>query len=81
MKTRTITISVEKDTEERFRRLAGSTYGKRKGYLGKAVTEAMKEWEKSRTETDTVVKSVKLLETGISMGKLKFRSREELHDR
>lgn len=80
MKTRTITISVEKEVEERFRRLAGATYGKRKGYLGKAVTEAMKE-KISRMETSTVAKSVKLLENGIAMGKLKFKSREELHER
>ncbi len=80
MKTRIITISVESETEERFRKLAGSAYGNRKGYLGKAVTEAMKE-KIGRMETGTVAKSLKLLENGITMGKLKFKSREELHER
>lgn len=81
MKTKTITISVQEDVEERFRRLAGATYGKHKGYLGKAVTEAMSTWVERKGGSDVVAKSLKLLETGIKMGKFKFKSRDELHER
>jgi len=81
MKTKTITISVQEDVEERFRRLAGSMYGKHKGYLGKAVTEAMSTWVERKGGSDVVAKSLKLLETGIKMGKFKFKSRDELHER
>lgn len=81
MKTKTITISVKEDVEERFRKLAGATYGKHKGYLGKAVTDAMTTWVERKGESDVVAKSLKLLETGIKMGKFKFKSRDELHER
>ena len=81
MRTKTITVSVQEDVEERFRRLAGATYGKHKGYLGKAVTEAMSTWVERKGESDVVAKSLKLLETGIKMGKFKFKSRDELHER
>lgn len=81
MQTKTITISVKRDVEERFRKLAGATYGKHKGYLGKAVTDAMTTWVERKGESDVVAKSLKLLETGIKMGKFKFKSRDELHER
>ncbi len=77
--TKTITISVDEDTEKSFREAASRRYGRRKGYLGKAITEAMKEWsEKSKESAD--VKFLELLEKGIKMKKWKF-NREELHDR
>ncbi len=77
--TRTITVSVDEEVEKSFREAAGRRYGKRKGYLGKAITEAMKEWsEKSRESAE--VKFLDLLEKGARMKKWKF-NREELHDR
>lgn len=78
MQTKTITVSVKRDVEERFRRLAGATYGKHKGYLGKAVTEAMKEWERKKMATDVNVRALKMLETGIKMKKWKF-NRDEIY--
>ena len=78
MQTKTITISVKRDVEERFRKLAGATYGKHKGYLGKAVTEAMDTWLEKKEKTDNIAKSLKLLETGIKMKKWKF-NREEIY--
>jgi predicted transcriptional regulator len=80
MKTKTITINVEEDVEERFRKLASVIYGKKKGYLGKALTEAMKEWEKKKVETNHVTKAMLLLEKGVKMKKWKF-DRDELHER
>ncbi len=78
MKTKTITISVQRDVEERFRRLAGTAYGRHKGYLGKAVTEAMQEWERKKMETDVNVRALEMLKKGFKMGKWKF-NREELY--
>ncbi len=76
MKTRIITVSVQEDVEERFRKLASVTYGKHKGYLGKAITEAMKEWEIKKRSTDVNVKALEMLETGIKMKKWKFDRNE-----
>lgn len=81
MKTKTITVSVQEDVEERFRRLAGATYGKHKGYLGKAITEAMMEWEKKKLSTDVNARALETLRKGFKMGKITWKSRDELHER
>lgn len=80
MRTKTITVNVREDIEKKFRKIASAIYGKRKGYLGKAITEAMLEWERRKIETDYVAKAVALLEKGIKMEKWKF-NRDELHER
>lgn len=78
MATKTITVNVEKDVEESFRKLAGAAYGKRKGYLGKAITEAMKEWERKKAQVDVNARALELLGTGVKMKKWKF-NREEIY--
>ena len=77
--TKTITVNVEEEVENEFRKQASRRYGKRKGYLGRALTEAMREWSK-KAEDDVVAESLKLLESGIKMKKWKF-NREELYER
>ena len=75
----TITVNVKDDVEKRFRKMAGSRYGKRKGYLGEAVTAAMETWIKS--ESNNVKKAIELLEKGHNGGGLLYKSRDELHER
>jgi hypothetical protein len=77
--TETMTVNVEKDIASEFRKQAGLKYGKKKGYLGKAITEAMKEWSKKSDES-LEKQFLDLLETGIKMKKWKF-NRDELHER
>lgn len=81
MRTKTITVSIQEDVEERFRKLAGVTYGKHKGYLGKAITEAMKEWEKKQIKTDVNARALEKLRRGFKMGKITWKRRDELHER
>ena len=81
MKTKIITISVDEKTEEEFRKVAGAVYGKKKGYLGKAITEAMDEWEKRKKSTDVTARALAMLEKGFDMGKITYKSRDELHER
>ena len=81
MKTKTITVSVDEETEERFRKVAGAVYGKRKGYLGKAITEAMDGWEKREQGSDVNARAIATLEKGFDMGGLKTRNRDEWHER
>lgn len=81
MQTKTITISVKKDVEERFRKIAGSTYGKHKGYLGKAVTEAMTTWVEKKERSDVNARALEMLRKGFKMGKITWKSRDELHER
>ena len=77
--SKTITVKVDEDIEKTFREAASRRYGKRKGYLGKAITEAMKEWSE-KGEKSEESKFRELLEKGVKMKKWKF-NREELHDR
>ena len=45
-----ITINVDDEVEAEFRKKSAEIYGFKKGYLGDAITEAMKKWleEKKR---------------------------------
>ena len=74
----TITINVSDNVEQSFRKKAYQLYGKKKGTLGKAVTEAIQEWSKKQEHFD---RCMELLKSGIDMGKLKYKNRQELHGR
>ena len=77
----TMTINVDNDVEQQFRAIAQKIYSKKKGYLGNAVTSAMKKWIDEMTQKQISERELKLLENGFDMGKFKFRSREELYER
>ncbi len=77
----TMTISIDNDVEQQFRALAQKIYSKKKGYLGNAVTLAMKKWIDEMTQKQISERELKLLENGFEMGKFKFKSREELYER
>ena len=81
MTKKTITVNVRADVEKRFRRVAAARHGKKKGHLGRAVTEAMQRWAEEAERTDDVARTMKLLDEGLDLGGLKYKSREELHDR
>lgn len=74
----TITLSIDDDEEEQFRKTVRQRYGNKKGSLGKAATEAFKEWRKKQEHFNT---TMQLLENGVSGGKVMYEDREELHDR
>lgn len=79
--SKTITVSVRADVEERFRRVAASRHGKKKGYIGKALTEAMARWVEEEEGRDDVAQTLRLLEDGVDLGGMKYSRREELHER
>ena len=76
----TITINVNDDVEKMFRDIACATYGKKKGSLGKAVTEAMRSWIDEVRQKEIAKNELKLLDTGFSMGRISV-TREEVHER
>ena len=76
---KTMTVNVETEIESEFRRRAIQKYGMKKGYLGKALTEAMKEWAHKKN-ADIEMEALKLLKEGIKMRKWKF-DRGELYER
>lgn len=81
MATRTITVSVNAEVEQKFRRTAKAVHGKKKGHLGKALTDAMEKWTKEKEETDTTASVLSILDQGLNLGGVKYRYRDELHDR
>ena len=81
MATKTITVSVDADVEQKFRRTARAIHGKKKGYLGKALTDAMENWTRERELRDTVAATLRMLDEGLDLGGLKYKNRDELHDR
>lgn len=76
----TITLNVKDAAEEKFRRTAQLKFGGGKGSLGKAASTALEQWA-DREAKGNEAKFLELLEKGFEMGKLKYKSREELHER
>ena len=74
----TLTVNVDAGTEDRFREQVARVYGRRKGALGKALTEAMESWVAQNT---SVHRCMELLEKGVHLGGLTYKKRDELHDR
>ncbi len=81
MATKTITVSINAEVEQKFRRTAKAVHGKKKGYLGKALTEAMEKWTEEKQETDAVAATLSLLDRGMDLGGVKYKHRDELHER
>jgi len=77
----TITISVDNDTEKRFREAAKKKLGERKGYLGKATTEALDLWIRKQTQEEIARDALALLEKGHHPGKHLYKERKDLYDR
>ena len=73
----TITVNVSDDVEKKFRMRAAQLYGKKKGSLGRALTEAMDMW----TKKECLERSMTLLKQGLNTGKILYKKREELYDR
>ena len=73
----TITININEELAEEFRKKAEEIYGKRKGYLAKAVSEAFKEWLSK--EDDLVKDALAIIEKGIKLPDWKYQKRSELY--
>ncbi len=73
-----MTITIDAKTEEIFRRQAAARFGTKKGAIGKAIDEAMKEWA---VRHDTETKCLELLRKSVKRGGLGYTKREELYDR
>ena len=77
----TITINIDDDTEKRFRKAAKKKLGERKGYLGKATTEALECWILKQTQDEIARDALALLETGYHIGGHGYVERKDLYDR
>lgn len=76
-----LTMSFEKEDEERIRRLAKEKYGGRKGSLSRVVNEGMSHLEEESRKERARQSLLRKLEKGFDMGKILYRNRAELHER
>jgi len=77
----TITICIDDETERRFRQVARETLGEKKGYLGKATTEAIECWIRGREQEAIAETALDLLKKERHLGKHLYRTRQDIHDR
>jgi len=77
----TITLSIDDETERRFRSTARKVIGERKGYLGEAATDAMKLWIHEKTQEAIAKDALELIRKTYRFGEMKYSSRKDLYDR
>jgi ABC-type uncharacterized transport system ATPase subunit len=77
----TITINVDRNLSKKFRKLAAIRYGKRKGYLGKAIDNAIRNWMTKQESEDVDISAIEELRKGYYLGGIKYKSKGELHER
>ncbi|OGY44623.1 MAG: hypothetical protein A2729_03515 [Candidatus Buchananbacteria bacterium RIFCSPHIGHO2_01_FULL_39_14] len=77
----TITISVDNEIEQQFRKYAQEIYEGKKGFLGDAITQAMKEWLEQKKQQNLAEQAITQWKKGHKLGKLLYTKREELYGR
>lgn len=80
-KTRTITISVDEETDKKLRHYAINKYGKKKGVIKKVIKEAMDSLIKEDEQARIQKEAIKLLEKGIKTRNSWKFNRAELYER
>lgn len=77
----TITITVEDEVEEEFRKIVEEK-GKKKGDLGKAITEAMRKWAEEKKQKEIAERMLKRGKDGLYRLPKNWKfNREEIYDR
>ena len=76
----TITINMQTEVLKKLRRLAVAEKQK-KGFLGKVISEATKEYIKEKEQEEIRKRMLEKLNRGYHMGRILIKNREELYDR
>ncbi len=77
----TVTINIDSAIESRFRDYVYKEYGKSKGVLGKAVSQAIEKWLEERKQEKLGQEAISLMKKGFKMGAIRVKSRDELYGR
>ncbi len=77
----TITVNIKDEVEKEFREVAGIAHGSERGYLEKAITDAIQKWIYEKKQEKVAERELKLLEKGFNFGKKLYKTRDELHER
>lgn len=77
----TITVNVNDEAEKKFRKTVKENFGKNKGTLGKALTQAIEMWIKQYSHEEIGKRQIALMKKGFELGGFTVSSRDELHER
>ena len=77
----TITVNVKDETEKKFRETVKENFGKAKGTLGKALTEAIEIWTMQHSHEEIGKRQIALMRKGFDLGGFAVSSRDEIHER
>lgn len=77
----TFTVNIKDEVEKEFKAVASIVHGGEKGYLEKAVVDAMQRWIEEKRQEKIAERELKLLEKGFNFGKKLYKTRDELHER
>lgn len=75
-----ITISIDDETERRFREVAKRVIGEKKGYLRQAVSEALHLWLEKKDQEKIAQDALELISEGHDLGAWKFSKRRDLYE-
>jgi hypothetical protein len=76
-----ITICIDDATEQRFREVAKNILGGKKGYMGRAATDAIALWIRDKEQELIAQQGLALLEKEYHLGKSGNHSREDIYNR
>ena len=75
----TITINIETEVLKKLRELA-SAEKQKKGFLGKVISEATKEYLKEKEQDEIARRQLEKMEKGYKMGKILIKNRDDIYD-
>ncbi len=76
-----VTMSIKDEVNSRFKEYVYKKYGKEKGVLGKALTEAMTRWLEEEEQEKIAEEAIAIMKKGFAMGKILAKTRGELYER
>ncbi len=77
----TMTINIPDEIAEGFRKTVEKEYGKGKGILGKAITEALQKWQDEKEQKEIAERMLARMRKGFKLGFKGYQNRDELYDR
>lgn len=77
----TITVNIKDEVEKEFKAVASIAHGGEKGYLEKAIVDAMQRWIEEKRQEKIAEEALKLIEQGFDFGKRLYKDRSDLYER
>ncbi len=76
-----ITVSLEKETEQKLRSIAGKKYRNKKGSLARVIAESLDLLSKQSAGQRAMERQFRWMDRGFEMGKIMVYKREDIYDR